>query len=570
MAVWMNELRRKAQAGIALVDATPEKQKIYDEWRKKFTDEAKTKAQAGVALTNPNTANQKIWDDKRKEIDAEIEKKALAGTALTNPNAYNQSMYDKFVADNKNKTITNTNTEDNQIGDVGKSDDTQTNTATTTQTSTQTPQNYIEGLTQAKRDAQVASLAKSRDQALSNLQAEREGIAPKYYDARNQVAAGAQQQARNFAEFMAARGGTRSGANAQATLMNNMSLQGNLGSLGRQEAQAFGDIGRRETDVRNQYLNNLNEAEAKILGDRMNLLLNDYYRAQDRGDRLTQQAIQNEFARAGLTGFLGGQRTLAGQGFDRNVFESDRGFDYQQSRDIIGDQRYDERFEYDKSRDKLLDDRYDERFDYDKSQDKITNDNWNKKFLADVTGTYVDANGVVRQTTAEEQRKLQELWLVADQTGVIGAQLGEIYGLPANTQTMAGKQFALNQKQTESSIENNNASKTQSGINTLLNIWEMSGIAPKGLEKYGIPAGTPYNKQTSSSVSSSSGSSSGSTATPKVSAKDSLDNYFDMIDGFEVEGATRERALKYIEDNRDYLTDSDYRKLREWIIKNLK
>jgi hypothetical protein len=562
MAVWMNELRRKAQAGTALADATPEKQKIYDEYRKKITDESKRKAQAGVALTNPNEANQKIWDDKRKQIDTEIQRKALKGDALTNPNAYNQAMYDKFVADNKTNTTNNTNTDDNQVGDVGKSDDSQTNTGTTTQT----PQNFIEGLTKAKRDAQIASLSQSRDQALSNLQGEKEGIAPKYYDARNQLAARSQQDARNFAEYMAARGGTTSGANAQATLMNNMSLQGNLGDLGRQETQAFGDIARRESDVRNQYLNNLNQAEAGILGDRMNLLLNDYYRAQDRGDRLTQQAIQNEFARAGLTGFLGDQRTLAGQQFD-----------YGQSRDTVLDNRYDARFDYDKSRDTILDNRYDDEFQYKKDQDKIANDNWNKEFMAEITGTYVDADGVVRQTTAEQQRKLSEFWKLADQTGVIGAQLGEIYGLPADTPTMAGKQFALDKKRTESSIANDdkqtsasvanaNASKTQSEINTLLNIWEMYGKAPPGLEKYGIPVGTPYNKQTSSSVSSSSGSSS----TAKVNAKDSADNYFAIIDGFEVEGATRDQALKFIEEIRDYLTDSDYRKMREWINENLK
>jgi hypothetical protein len=307
---------------------------------------------------------------------------------------------------------------------------------------------------------------------------------------------------------MAARGGTTSGANAQATLMNNMSLQGNLGDLGRQETQAFGDIARRESDVRNQYLNNLNQAEAGILSDRMNLLLNDYYRAQERGDRLTQQAIQNEFARAGLTGFLGDQRTLAGQGFDRGVLESDRSYD----RGVLESDR--------------------------------SNDNWNRQFMADITGTYVDADGVVRQTTAEQQRQLAQLWALADQTGVIGAQLGEIYGLPANTPTMSGKQFILNEKQTNANIANANSrlaldqqqtnqsianaqtSQNQDNINTLLNIWEMSGVAPKGLEAYGVPEGTAYNKQTSSSVSSGATSTvdARTSNTNKVKLKNNLEN----------------------------------------------
>lgn len=524
-------------------------------YRKTIEDEIRRKAMLGDPLATKDPNNQKIYDQFRKQIDDEIKRKALKGEALTNPNAYNQAMYDKFIADNKTNNITNTNTDNNQVGDVGKSDNTQTNTGTTTQTATQTPQNYIEGLTKAKRDAQIASLSQSRDQALSNLQGEKEGIAPKYYDARNQLAAGAQQQARNFAEYMAARGGTTSGANAQATLMNNMSLQGNLGALGRQEAQDFGDIARRESDVRNQYLNNLNQAEAGILSDRMNLLLNDYYRAQERGDRLTQQAIQNEFARAGLTGFLDGQRTLAGQGFDRNVFESDRAYD----RGVLESDR--------------------------------SNDNWNRQFMADITGTYVDADGVVRQTTAEQQRQLSQLWALADQTGVIGAQLGEIYGLPANTPTMAGKQFALNEKQTNANIANANSrlaldqqqtnqsianaqtAQNQDNINTLLNIWEMSGVAPKGLEAYGVPEGTAYNKQTSSS------SSSGATST--VDARTSNTNKVEMKNNFDNEKWQKEQlakaqavdpnftildvALATLEQYQDQLSDKDYNELYEYI-----
>lgn len=168
-------------------------------------------------------------------------------------------------------------------------------------------QSYIDQLTAAKQQAQIAALGKSRDSALSNLNQEKSAIQPKYYDAKNQVASGAQQSARNFAEYMAARGGASAGSNAQATLMNNMSTQGNLGSLGRQETQAYGDIGRRMTDVQNAYASDVASTTAGGEADKMQALLNDYYQQQQRELQVAQ-----------LTGILGGQQTLAAKSQDQN------------------------------------------------------------------------------------------------------------------------------------------------------------------------------------------------------------------------------------------------------------
>jgi len=563
------EIRRKAQLGIELDIKDPENLKLYDAYRKKYVDEVRRKAMAGDTVATPNAFGQKIYDDFRKGIDAEINRKAMAGDALTTPNAYNQKMYDDIVAQKKKNDgvggVGSVSGESDAVGDVGKSNE----TTTPTTTSAQTPQNYIEGLSEAKRKAQMASLAQSRDQALSNLQAEKSGIAPKYYDARNQAAAGAQQSARNFAEFMAARGGTSSGANAQATLMNNMSLQGNLGALGRQEAEAFQDIARRETDARNAYSNNLAQAEAGILGERMNLLLNDYYRAQERGDRLTQQAIQNEFARAGLTGFLDGQRTLSGQSFDRGVLESDRNF----NRGVFESDRGFERGVTESDR----------AFAYQQQQDQIANDNWNKQFMADITGTYIDANGNVQRTTAKQQQDLNNLWMASEQTGVIGAQLAEIYGLPPNTPTLAGKRLALDIQQTNAGINNAATSaaaqQKQNNINNALNVWEMTGKAPKGLEDYGVPEGTPYNPpQTKSSESGDSEKTekefSRSSAGVYGDMKFEFDNH-EVLDkngkpvldknGKPVKGMIRSEALEYLALMSDQLTESDYRALLELI-----
>jgi hypothetical protein len=105
----------------------------------------------------------------------------------------------------------------------------------------------------------------------------------KFYDARNQASAQNAQQARNFAEFMASRGNTSSGANAQAELSRNSVYQGNLTSLNNQQIQEA---------------NAIDANKANALRDQFNT------------DR--QVAIQE----AGLTGNYNGQRTLAGSEAD--------------------------------------------------------------------------------------------------------------------------------------------------------------------------------------------------------------------------------------------------------------
>jgi hypothetical protein len=243
-----------------------------------------------------------------------------------------------------------------------------------------TAQSYIDKLNEYRRQQTLAQLGKSRDAALSNLEQERTGIQPRYYDQRNQVAAEKQKSARNFAEFMAARGGTNAGSNAQAELSRNMSYQGNIGALNRQEAQAYDNIDRRTTDVQNAYQSDIASAEAGMQGDRMQMLLQDYYKARERGDRLAQLAIQNELARAGLTGNYEGGRTLAGQQFDYGQQVDNRNFDYQAGRDQVMDNRYDEQFDFQKSQQEWDNAFREGQFDFQKAQQLWDNNFKNKSF----------------------------------------------------------------------------------------------------------------------------------------------------------------------------------------------
>jgi hypothetical protein len=123
--------------------------------------------------------------------------------------------------------------------------------------------------------SRTASLQQAQQKALSNLNAEKQGIAPVYYDKRNQASALSQQQSRNFAEFMASRGGTNSGVSAQAEMTRGSSLQGALGLLNREEAAKFADIERRRSDVLNNTLTQQQGIEADIALNKNNALINN-------------------------------------------------------------------------------------------------------------------------------------------------------------------------------------------------------------------------------------------------------------------------------------------------------
>jgi hypothetical protein len=307
------------------------------------------KAAAGKGVTDKN--NQAAYDKYRSAIDAEIARKAannipLAGNKNGTITSHNQTMYDGLIA-NQNKGQGEVNTSSTGITNTGN---------------TGSSQSYIDQLNKSRLDATLAALGKSRDAALSNLGAEKGAIAPKYYDQRNQVAAGAQQQARNFAEYMASRGGTSSGANAQAELSRNMTTQGNLGSLGRQEAQAFTDIERRTSDLQNAYQSDVAGATAGVEADRMQAMLTDYYNEQQRQLQI-----------AGLTGVFNNQKTLGGKSADL----AQQQFQYGQTRDNVADNQWQQQYDLNKQ----LSERD---FNYQVGRDDVADSQFAKQFAEQV------------------------------------------------------------------------------------------------------------------------------------------------------------------------------------------
>lgn len=149
----------------------------------------------------------------------------------------------------------------------------------------------LDRLTKAQRQAQVDQLKAARTKALANLNVQEQTIKPYYEAARNATAANSQQNARNFAEYLANRGLTNSGAAAQGETNRLSALNNNLGNLNTAEANAYRDIANQRTAVENDYIAGLANANNAITNNYYNNLLN--YNEQQRQyiQGLQQQAL---------------------------------------------------------------------------------------------------------------------------------------------------------------------------------------------------------------------------------------------------------------------------------------
>ena len=172
-------------------------------------------------------------------------------------------------------------------------------------------QSYINDLAEAQKQAALAGLEKSKNQSLSDLTAAKGKIEPAYYTQRNAASTDAQVAARNFAEYMAQRGSNNpvgnSGSLAQSNIANNLSLQGNLGSLATGEAADYATNAKQVGDVNTAYNSDVASAEAGVDATKLQNLIN----------------AQREYN----TNML-------------NQYNADRTYNYQVGRDVVNDTGY--------------------------------------------------------------------------------------------------------------------------------------------------------------------------------------------------------------------------------------
>ena len=129
----------------------------------------------------------------------------------------------------------------------------------------------------------------TRNQALSNLQAEQQRNAATFNQQRNTANAQNRLSAKNFQEYLASTGRANSGLNAQARMQNANNLNTTLGSINSGEAAALADINRRTTDANNAYNSGLASANAQIEADYIKNLL------AERDKELNRQLQEKQF-----------------------------------------------------------------------------------------------------------------------------------------------------------------------------------------------------------------------------------------------------------------------------------
>ena len=158
----------------------------------------------------------------------------------------------------------------------------------------------IEKLYQAQQEARISALGKARDASMSALTGEQAAIAPQYEQGRNAAGSASEIQARNFAEYMANRGMSNSGASAQMEISRQGALQGQVGALNQQETAANADIERRRSGVTSGYESDAATAQAEIraqqtaaiIAERNRVYESNYRRAVDIYGMESQQAQQ--------------------------------------------------------------------------------------------------------------------------------------------------------------------------------------------------------------------------------------------------------------------------------------
>jgi hypothetical protein len=149
-------------------------------------------------------------------------------------------------------------------------------------------------LKNAQRDAAVADLQNTRNQALSNLDAEQRQNASAYNQQRLTANAQNRLSAKNFQEYLATTGRANSGLSAQARMQNANNLNTSLNYLNAGETSALADINRRRTDATNAYNTGLAGANAQIEANYIqnSLEQRDKERQRDLQERQFQESIR--------------------------------------------------------------------------------------------------------------------------------------------------------------------------------------------------------------------------------------------------------------------------------------
>ena len=174
--------------------------------------------------------------------------------------------------------------------------------------------------------AQLAALKSTYEQNVADIQAQDDLITSAYDKQRNQAAAQNELQRMQMNELGLMQG-LNTGASGQMALAQSAALQGNLATIGSQEAQSLADNALNLTKLTAQYKNAADQAAAEGNAQLASALYEEYVRQQELA--LQQQAAAQEQANW--------EAKMA----------------YQQQQDALAQQNWQAQFDYQKAQDDL-------------------------------------------------------------------------------------------------------------------------------------------------------------------------------------------------------------------------
>lgn len=231
-----------------------------------------------------NSAKKKYAEAQAKGDKAGMESAHKEAEAI-------RANYGYSGGEDGSKNIALNNEEPDWIGNGGKSKATSNGGNLGASTNYSSYQDDLKRLSIAQQKTQISQLKQAKMKALANLDIQEQKIKPTYQTARNQTSAVSQSGARSFAEYLANRGLTSSGASAQGEINRLSSLQNSLGNIDVAEANAYRDIANQRTAVENDYVAGVANANNAIAQEYYNNLLKYNQQQREMINQLQQQSL---------------------------------------------------------------------------------------------------------------------------------------------------------------------------------------------------------------------------------------------------------------------------------------
>jgi len=165
------------------------------------------------------------------------------------------------------------------------------NTLTQVKPSTQSFQDLLS----VSKQKTISNLDLAKQQALSQVGQQQAQLTPQYDALRSQAATQSMQQARNLAEYMAARGQTMSGLAAQSELSRGSGLTRQLGQIGQQQQAAQQELANKKSMIEQDYLSKVANAQSDFELKQLEKSYSDVIKAEDRAYQAQQTAEQRAY-----------------------------------------------------------------------------------------------------------------------------------------------------------------------------------------------------------------------------------------------------------------------------------